>query len=251
MTAPLLEVEGVERRFGGVRALAGASFTVGGDGIVGLIGPNGAGKTTLFDTIAGRQVPDAGRIRLSGQDVTRWPPQRRAALGLQRTFQECRVMPGWTLRENLLFAARPRGLAGALAAAFTRRDRLPGWAPARAEALLRLATLEAYADAPASVLSFGQRRMVEIAAALMTRPRWLLLDEPAAGINPGLLDALSRFLRAAHEEGGGLFLIVEHNMEFIMGLAARIVVMHGGAVLEDGAPEVVRASPRVVEAYLG
>ena len=170
---------------------------------------------------------------------------------MARTFQECRVFPEWTLRENLLFAARPRSFGAALLGAFTRRDGLPDAAEARAAELLRLATLEAYADAPASILSFGQRRMLEIASALMTRPRWLLLDEPAAGINPGLLDALARFLRAAHQAQGGLFLIVEHNMDFIMGLAARIVVMHQGAVLEDGPPEAVQASPRVIEAYLG
>jgi ABC-type branched-subunit amino acid transport system ATPase component len=247
----LLLAEGLEKRFGGVRALAGAGFAIHEAGLVGLIGPNGAGKTTLFDMIAGRQFPDAGRILLDGRDVTALPPERRAALGLSRSFQECRVFPEWTLRENLLFAARPRGFAGALARAFTRRDALPGEAPTRAAALLRLATLEAYADAPASILSFGQRRMLEIASALMTRPRWLLLDEPAAGINPGLLGALGRFLREAHAAQGGLFLIVEHNMEFIMGLAGRIIVMHEGTVLEDGPPAAVQASPRVLEAYLG
>lgn len=247
----LLAVEQLDKRFGGVHALAGASFAIAEAGIVGLIGPNGAGKTTLFDMVAGRQFPDGGRVLLDGRDVTMLPPERRAALGLARTFQECRVFPEWTLRENLLFAARPRSFASALARAFTRRERLPQGADARAKELLSLATLDAYADAPASILSFGQRRMLEIASALMTRPRWLLLDEPAAGINPGLLDALARFLRAAHAAQGGLFLIVEHNMDFIMGLAGRIIVMHQGTVLDDGAPAAIQASPRVIEAYLG
>ena len=247
----VLALEAVEKRFGGVRALDGASFAIAEPGIVGLIGPNGAGKTTLFDMVAGRQHPDSGRVLLDGRDVTALPPHARASLGLARTFQECRVFPEWTLRENLLFAARPRSFGSALLRAFTRREGLPAGAEARATELLRLATLDAYADAPASILSFGQRRMLEIASALMTRPRWLLLDEPAAGINPGLLAALGRFLREAHAAQGGLFLIVEHNMDFIMSLAERIIVMHQGAVLEDGPPQAVQASPRVIEAYLG
>jgi ABC-type branched-subunit amino acid transport system ATPase component len=247
----LLEARDLTKNFGGVRALDGAGFAIAKAGIVGLIGPNGAGKTTLFDMIAGRQTPDAGHVLLDGRDVTALPPERRAALGLARTFQECRVFPEWTLRENLLFAARPRSFGGALLRAFTRASALPQGAAARAEELLRLATLEAYADAPASILSFGQRRMLEIASALMTRPRWLLLDEPAAGINPGLLAALGRFLRQAHADQGGLFLIVEHNMEFIMGLAGRIIVMHQGAVLADGPPEAVQSDDAVIEAYLG
>jgi ABC-type branched-subunit amino acid transport system ATPase component len=247
----LLELRGIEKRFGGVRALAGASFAIARPGITGLIGPNGAGKTTLFDCITGRQAPDAGAVLIGGRAVQGMRPEQLAALGVARSFQECRVFPDWSLRDNLLFALRPRGVGGALARAFSRKPALAPGAADEAMRLLRLATLESYADAPARVLSFGQRRLLEIVAALIARPRLLLLDEPASGINPGLIAVLAELLRQLHREQTGVFLIVEHNMEFIMGLADHIVVMHEGAVLEEGPPDAVQASPRVIDAYLG
>lgn len=250
MTA-LLEVRGIEKRFGGVRALAGASFAIARPGIVALIGPNGAGKTTLFDVIAGRQAADAGAVLLEGTHARGLPPHRLVARGLARSFQECRIFAEWSCVENLTFALRPKAILGALVRAVTRREPLPEAAREEAMALLRLATLDAYADAPASLLSFGQRRLLEIAAAMIARPRVLLLDEPASGINPGLLAALAGLLRRRHAEQGGLFLIVEHNMEFVMSLADHVIVMHEGAVLEEGPPAAVQASPRVIEAYLG
>jgi ABC-type branched-subunit amino acid transport system ATPase component len=170
---------------------------------------------------------------------------------MSRSFQECRVFPEWTCRDNLLFALRPKATLGALGRSLARRAPLPPRAMDDAMALLRLATLEAYADAPASLLSFGQRRLLEIATALIARPRLLLLDEPASGINPGLLAALSGLLRARHAEQGGLFLIVEHNMEFVMALADHVIVMHEGRVLEEGPPAQVQASAPVIAAYLG
>lgn len=247
----LLELRGIRKDFGGIRALAGASFAIDRPGIYGLIGPNGAGKTTLFDCIAGRQVPDDGQILVAGQPVQGERPERLAALGLARSFQECRVFPEWSLRDNLLFALRPRAIGSALLRSFTRQRALPDGADDEAMRLLKLASLERYADAPASLLSFGQRRLLEIAAALIARPRLLLLDEPASGINPGLIAVLSDLLRQLHREQGGVFLIVEHNMEFIMGLADHIVVMHEGAVLAQGTPDAVRADPAVIDAYLG
>ncbi|MCC7425756.1 MAG: ABC transporter ATP-binding protein [Alphaproteobacteria bacterium] len=246
-----LAVAGVSKSFGGVRALADVSFALPGPGLYGLIGPNGAGKTTLFDVIAGRQIADAGRVLLDGRPVQGLRPHELAAVGLARTFQECRIFPEWTCLENLLFSLRPKGLAGALGRIVTRRATAAAEAIRDARRLLALATLDAYADMPASVLSFGQRRLLEIVAALMGRPRLLLLDEPAAGINPGLLGVLADLIRMLHAERGGLFLIVEHNMEFIMGLARHIVVMHQGAVLEEGPPAAIQASARVIEAYLG
>jgi ABC-type branched-subunit amino acid transport system ATPase component len=227
----LLAVEGLAKRYGGVAALASCHLAFEQPGVYGLIGPNGAGKTTLFDVVTGIVEPDAGRVRIDGRDVTGWPAYRLAAAGVARSFQECRVFPEFTCLENLLFRAR---------------------APeSEARRLLRLVNLEEYAGEPAASLSFGQRRLLEIVGTFMARPRILLLDEPAAGVNPALLEVLQRFIRTMYEERPLLLLVVEHNMEFIMALAAEIVVMHQGAVLERGAPDAVQASPRVLEAYLG
>jgi ABC-type branched-subunit amino acid transport system ATPase component len=247
----LLAVSGVSKRFGGVHAVADCSFAITEPGIYGLIGPNGAGKTTLFDIIAGRQDADCGTIRLHGSDIQRLPPYRRARLGIARSYQECRVLPELTCLENLLFALRPKATSAALANIVTRRATIAPTATQEARRLLRLATIDAYADMPASSLSFGQRRLLEIVAAVIARPRVLLLDEPAAGINPRLLGPLAALLQEVQRDLGGVTIVVEHNMEFIMALARHIVVMHQGAVLDQGPPEAIRASARVIDAYLG
>lgn len=246
-----LSVHGVSKRFGGVHAVADCSFVIAEPGIYGLIGPNGAGKTTLFDIIAGRQDADRGAIRLAGRDIQRLPPYRRARLGIARSYQECRVLPELTCLENLLFALRPKGTVAALNSIITRRAAIPTAATQHALRLLRLATIEAYADAPASALSFGQRRLLEIVAAVIARPSVLLLDEPASGINPRLLDPLSALIREVQHDLGGITIVVEHNMDFIMALARHIIVMHQGAVLDEGAPDAIRANARVIDAYLG
>jgi ABC-type branched-subunit amino acid transport system ATPase component len=229
-----LAVRGIEKRYGGLRALAGCSFDIGGDGIYGLIGPNGAGKTTLFDVIAGNTAPDGGSVHLAGQEVTGFASHRLAALGVARSFQECRVFPEFTCLDNLLFSGRRRG-AG------------------REEAmrLLELVNLVRHADDVAAALSFGQRRLLEIVGTFMQRPRLLLLDEPAAGVNPALLETLSTFIREMYREQPCIFLVIEHNMEFVMQLAGEIIVMHQGAVLERGSPAAIQADARVIEAYLG
>jgi ABC-type branched-subunit amino acid transport system ATPase component len=247
----LLAVQDIRKRYGGVIALAGATFAIERPGIYGLIGPNGAGKTTLFDIVAGNTTADSGRVELDGQDVTGYAPHRLAQRGIARSFQECRVLPEFTCIENLLFVAQPKSLGHAAIQVFSRRGRLRREAQSEARRLLDLANLSAYADAPAAVLSFGQRRLLEIVATFMARPRVLLLDEPAAGVNPALLDTLTSALRAMFAERGGVFLIVEHNMRFILELADEIIVMHQGAVLERGTPAAIQASQRVVEAYLG
>ncbi len=247
----LLEIRDVHKAFGGVRALTGCAFAIERPGIYGLIGPNGAGKTTLFDVITGRLAPDRGTILVEDREIQGQDPHTLVELGLSRTFQECRIFPEMSCLDNILFAAQPKGLAGALRQAFTRSQAARRSVEDEARRLLRLATLERYADAPASVLSFGQRRLLEIVSTLITRPRLLLLDEPASGVNPTLLNVLRDILIALHRERPVVFLIVEHNMEFIMELSDRIIVMHQGAVLEEGTPAAIQASPRVIEAYLG
>jgi neutral amino acid transport system ATP-binding protein len=249
--ASLLEIDAVRRSFGGIVALDGASFAIEGPGIYGVIGPNGAGKTTLFDIITGLQAPDDGTIRFAGADITGSAPHRLYALGIARSFQECRIFPTKTCLENLLFAVQRKHLGATLRQAFLRRRSEVAAAQTEARRLLAMVRLEQHAETPASALSFGQKRLLELASLFMIRPRLLLLDEPASGVNPALLETLTDFLlhiRAMHDT---TLLIVEHNMEFIMNISERIVVMHQGAVLEEGSPAEVQESQRVIDAYLG
>ncbi len=247
---PLLEVRDVTKSYGGVVALARCSLAITRPGIYGLIGPNGAGKTTLFDVITGATDPDDGFARWDGRDTTRIAAHRLPALGIARSFQECRIFPEFGCLENLLFATQRKRLSSSLRQILSRELPSPS---AREEAMrmLSLVNLERYAHEPAGTLSFGQRRLLEIVVTFLVRPGLLMLDEPASGVNPALLDTLSTFLRARYEERPAVFLIVEHNMEFIMALADEIIVMHQGAVLERGSAQAIQSSSRVAEAYLG
>jgi neutral amino acid transport system ATP-binding protein len=242
--ASLLELRDVTRRFGGVTAVDGCSFSVAAGSLTGLIGPNGAGKTTVFNLIAGFLQLDGGAIELSGQALARLRPHQIARLGLSRTFQVTRELKELTVLENVVVHARTRGLLDLLASSMRAAER------DRAMALLDLVGLARFADAPARTLSFGQRKLLELAAALMPEPKIILLDEPAAGVNPALLDAIVGYIEQVNQDGV-TFLIVEHNMELVMNLCDPIIVMAHGKVLAHGPPDQIQSDPRVLEAYLG
>ena len=249
---PILAADGLVKRFGGTAAVDGVSLTIWQHEIVGLIGPNGAGKTTLFDLIAGEQSPNAGRIVLNGVPVERAPAHTRLASGLARTFQIPRPFAGMTLVENVMLG-NPRQ-AG--------ENILPNWiSPARvareeratfdkAMELLEFVTLTKLAHQPARVLSGGQRKLLELARVLMARPSLLLLDEPAAGVNPTLLEVIIERLVDINRRGTAL-LIIEHNMEMVARLCNHVFVMAAGRLLREGRPDQIAGDPRVIEAYLG
>lgn len=248
----MLRAADVVKRFGGLHALDGCSLEAPLDGITGLIGPNGSGKSTLFNVITGFYRPDAGAVTLGETRLTGLPPWEVARRGIVRTFQLTRIFPRMTCLENLLFAPADQPGEG-LVAALVRPPRVRRVAArlrARAEALLERVELTPHADVLAGSLSYGQQKLLELARALMTDPRLLLLDEPAAGINPALLDRLVDLIRALHAEGRG-FLIVEHDMRLVMTLCQRVVVLDYGQTIAAGTPEEIARDPRVLDAYLG
>ena len=247
----VLDVRDVHVRYGGVEAVGGASLTIEAPQVVGLIGPNGAGKSSLLAAIGGQAQSVSGTVVLGGVDVTRLPPQRRARLGIIRTFQTAGVFDGLTVFENLLVAGV--GEQGAtLRAALGPRSRSRG----RSEAAFELArqVLEEFeiwhiADLYGRELSGGQRRLVEIARCLMRSPKLLLLDEPMVGVAPHLVDRIGEHCRRICERGVAI-LIVEHSMEVISTICDRVIVMASGQVIDDGPFEVVMRSGSVKEAYL-
>jgi branched-chain amino acid transport system permease protein len=247
---PLLSVDGAVKRFGGLVAVNAVSFDVKAGEIVALIGPNGAGKSTMFNLITGAQRPTAGKFTFLGQDITNLPQHKIAAAGIARTFQHVKLRPAMTLFDNVLLGTYVRTRAG-FALSASRLDRAEE-AQAKAEALRQLhrVGLADKAQIHAGNLSLGSQRMLEVARALAADPVLIVLDEPAAGLRRGEKDAVARQLRALKDEGVTI-LIVEHDMQFVMGLVDRVVVMDFGAKLMEGLPSEVRASPIVQEAYLG
>jgi len=246
-------VDGASISFGGLHAVDGASFSVRAGSITALIGPNGAGKTTLFNIVSGFLRPDRGSIRFAGREIAGLPPHRIARRGLVRTFQLTHVLGKMKVLDNVMLAAQNQpgeNLARAIFLPLTgrRRDRA-----IREEALAVLdqVGLAKMAGEYAATLSGGQRKLLELARALMTRPRMLLLDEPMAGVNPTLGRSLLAKIQDLRATQGMTVLFVEHDMEVVMGVSDTVVVMAEGKVIAEGPPSAVRVDQRVVDAYLG
>jgi ABC-type branched-subunit amino acid transport system ATPase component len=239
----LLEVSGVTKAFGGVHALDDCSVSVDEGTITALIGPNGSGKTTLFNVITGYLKADRGSFRFAGHDIAGLDAGRLYRLGLSRTFQQARVFAHLTVQENLVVAGgyRWKQLFGQR---MNRADR------ERAGALLEEFRLSPVADLLASELSYGQRKLLEFAAVLMSDPRLVLLDEPTAGVNPVLIDTMERHIRERNA-AGITFLVVEHDMNFVMRLCNPVVVIDQGTQIFSGPPTEVQSNPLVLDAYLG
>jgi ABC-type branched-subunit amino acid transport system ATPase component/ABC-type branched-subunit amino acid transport system permease subunit len=240
----LLDIQDVRIRFGGLQALDGVHLAVGHGSVTGLIGPNGSGKTTLFNVVSGTMSADAGTIRLDGRPIDRRGPWARAHLGIGRTFQVTRLFASMTVLENVV-APLPSFSWRALAA-----GAVAGQEARRARELLAFVGLQNFGDVRAGALSFGQRKLVELAQVLMLRPRLILLDEPAGGVNPALVERLGELIRSLNREGV-TFLVVEHNIPFVLDLCDRVAVLSRGKILAEGPPELVRSAPAVLDAYLG
>jgi len=239
-----LETVGLSRSFGGVTALSSATVRFQHGKVNGLIGPNGSGKTTLFNCVTGMIKPDAGRVTYRGHDITGSAPHRIARAGIGRSFQLCRVFPRMTVLDNLLVAVRARGLRAQLAGARSRDEveRARGW-------LARMG-IDHLEDIEARNLSWGQQKLLELAGVLMADPATILLDEPAGGVNPALIDRIGKLVQQLNAEGK-TFVIVEHNMDLVMAICDHIVVLDRGRPIAEGPPATIRSDQRVLEAYLG
>ena len=247
MTEPVLKVTNMKKAYGSIQAVGGVSFEVYPGEIFGVIGPNGSGKTTLFNSMLGQITPDEGKIELNGQDVTTLGPLALNRLGVGRTFQTLQVFGKMTVRDNLIVAAQEH--QGSM---FSRM-----LAPSdsglgdKADALIDQFHIRHVADKKAGELSYGQQKLVDIAMAFMSEPDLVLLDEPCAGVNPSLVGGISTLLKELNRSRKGSFVVIEHNMDFVMDLCHRIMVMVEGQVLAIGTPDEIRANKQVLDAYLG
>lgn len=241
----VLSTEDLVKKFGGLTAVDHVDMHVDRGEIVGLIGPNGAGKSTLFNCISGTYQPDGGRVEILGTDVTGWPPHKVAQLGVGRLFQETRVFGDMTVRKNLLAAGQHER---SILAQFRRPSEETA---ARADELLGYVDLDGLEDVRAGRLSFGQQKLLEFTMALMGEPDILLMDEPAGGINPAMIDQMLEYIRDTNTEEEVTILLIEHNMDFVMDIADRIYALAHGERIAEGSPEEIQNDDRVLDAYLG
>jgi branched-chain amino acid transport system ATP-binding protein len=235
---PSLRAIEVTRSFEGIHALQDVDLELAPDEVLGLIGPNGAGKTTLVNLLTGFDLPSSGRIELGGREITRWPPHRRGRAGLARTFQHGRLFRGLTVRENVEVAALGGGVS-------------PGEARRRADRLLGLLGLEQRAEQPAAVLPHGDERRLGVARALALQPRFVLMDEPAAGLHEAEIPAFAAVIRSVRDDFGAGVLLIDHNVALIMEVCDRVHVLDRGRTLASGTPAEIRQNFDVATAYLG
>ncbi len=248
-----LSAESISLAFGGVQALADVSLEAHAGEILGVIGPNGAGKTTLLNVISGMQRPDHGSIRLGNTPINGLPPSKIAALGIGRTFQSSQLFPGMTVLENVMTGLHLKGRAGLFQGAFRTNAMLreeDEIAEAAHEAL-RYVGMEEFAAHAGDALSFGQQRIIEITRSLISKPRVVLLDEPAVGLSVNRVSELERLLHRIRDEQGVTFILIEHVIRLVMGVCDRVVVLNSGRKIADGTPTEIRRDVHVIEAYLG
>jgi len=248
---PVLQVSILKKAYGAIQAVDGVSFEVMPGEIFGVIGPNGSGKTTMFNSVLGQIKPDSGSIELNGRDVTHADPLELNRLGVGRTFQTLQVFGKMTVRDNLIVAAQEHK-GSMLSRIFAPGDSGLG---AKADALIDQFHIRHVADKPAGTLSYGQQKLVDIAMAFMSEPDLVLLDEPCAGVNPSLVGGISTLLKELNRNPKfgrkSSFVVIEHNMDFVMDLCHRIMVMVEGRVMAIGTPAEIRANKEVLDAYLG